>query len=258
MGTAAATASTSADSSAPDRARFIEAHLDLVRSIATRIAWRLPPSVELDDLISAGIIGLLDAIDRYDVKRCNNFRRYAEIRIRGAILDELRSLDWVSRSVRRENQRLDAVVQRMTRRLGREPTSEEVAAEVGMEMSAYQRLLSKLKPLAMVSFEDLGSETGEERRHFEEFLADDGAENPYESTYFVKLRERLARALEELPERQRTVIGLYYFEDMNLKEIGRILGVTESRISQLHSAACRKLREVLHGSMRSASTALQP
>ena len=232
------------------RAELVERYAELVKMVATKIAHRLPPSVELDDLISAGVIGLLDAIDKYNPSKSNNFKRYAEIRIRGAILDELRSLDWVSRSVRRQNSRIERVAERMSHKLGREPRAEEIASEMGMDVAGYQELMARLRPVLVVSFEDLGLNSDVERRSFEEFLEDPRKVDPYSQAYFTRLRDLLVEIIEELPEKQRIVISLYYFEEMNLKEIGRVLGVTESRVSQLHSAACRNLRVKLRRRLR--------
>jgi RNA polymerase sigma factor for flagellar operon FliA len=230
------------DFSSFTRSELVERYADLVKMVATKIAYRLPPSVELDDLISAGIIGLLDAIDKYDPSKSNNFKRYAEIRIRGAILDELRSLDWVSRSVRRQSSRLEGLNKRMAQELGRDPTEEEMAKTLGVNIDQYHGLLNKLKPILVVSFEDLGLNQDSDRRSFEEFLRDPRAVDPYTQAYFTKLRDMLAGIVSQLPEKQRIVISLYYFDEMNLKEIGRVLNVTESRVSQLHSAACKNLK----------------
>lgn len=233
------------DFSCYSRTELVERYADLVKMVATKIAYRLPPSVELDDLISAGIIGLLDAIDKYDPSKSNNFKRYAEIRIRGAILDELRSLDWVSRSVRRQSSRLESMNKKMAQELGRDPTEEEMAANMGIDLRSYHVLLNKLKPILVVSFEDLGLTQESDRRSFEEFLRDPRAVDPYTQAYFTKLRDLLAEIINQLPEKQKIVISLYYFEEMNLKEIGKVLSVTESRVSQLHSAACRNLKTKL-------------
>ena len=223
------------------RNELVERYAPLVKVVASKIAQRLPPSVELDDLISAGIIGLLDAIDKYDAEKSNNFRRYAEIRVRGAILDELRSLDWVSRSVRRQASKIGTIEKSMKQKLGRQPSEEEMADELGLDTEGYRELLNKLKPVLVVSFEDLGTGGDNERRNFDDFIKDPRAISPHEQAYFTKVRRVLGEIIEKLPEKQRIVISLYYFEDMNLKEIGKVLDVTESRISQLHSQAVKNL-----------------
>ena len=226
-------------------AELVEKYAPLVRMVAKKISYRLPPNVELDDLISAGVIGLLDAIEKFDPVKCPSFKRYAEIRIRGAILDELRSLDWVSRSVRRKSSELDGVKRNLHQELGRLPTEEEVAGKLGVQMEDYHDLLYRLKPVLMVSVEDLGSRGDDSKRNFEDYLKDPRAVDPFNQAYFSNMKHALGEIINELPEKQRIVISLYYFEQMNLKEIGKVLGVTESRVSQLNSAACKTLQAKL-------------
>jgi RNA polymerase sigma factor for flagellar operon FliA len=237
----AATSLMTSDAALTSRNQLVEQYAPLVKVVASKIAQRLPPSVELDDLISAGVIGLLDSIDKYDAEKSNNFKRYAEIRIRGAILDELRSLDWVSRSVRRQVSKIGVVEKEMKQKLGRQPSESEMADELGLDTEGYRELLNKLKPVLVVSFEDLGGGGDGEKRSFDDFVKDPRAVNPHEQAYFMRLRRILAEIIEKLPEKQRIVISLYYFEDMNLKEIGKVLDVTESRVSQLHSQAVKNL-----------------
>jgi RNA polymerase sigma factor for flagellar operon FliA len=224
------------------RDAIIEEYLPLAKMVAAKIAARLPSSVERSDLISAGVIGLIDAIDKYDAAKSNNFRKYAEIRIRGAILDELRSMDWVSRTVRRQSARLDGTQRRLRRELGREATEEEVAKELGVPLEEYFRLLHKLQPVLLLSFEDLGVNDEGERRSLTQYLRDPKAIDPGVAVHFRKLREVVAEQVENLPEKQRIVITLYYFDNMNLKEIGKVLDVTESRVSQLHAQAVKTLK----------------
>ena len=230
------------DISSKSAAELVEEYAPLVRIVAKKIAYRLPPNVELDDLISAGVIGLLDAIEKFDAEKCPSFRRYAEIRIRGAILDELRSLDWVSRSVRKKNSELETVKRDLRQDLGRAPSEEEIADRLGVQVGDYHDLLYKLKPVLMVSVEDLGSRGDDNKKNFEDFLKDPRAVDPFAQAYFGNMKQALKEIIEELPEKQRIVISLYYFEQMNLKEIGKMLGVTESRVSQLNSAACKTLQ----------------
>ncbi|GMV39220.1 MAG: RNA polymerase sigma factor WhiG [Myxococcales bacterium] len=237
----AANALMSQDAEVTSRNELVGRYAPVVRFVASKIAQRLPPSVELDDLISAGIIGLLDAIDKYDATKSDNFKRYAEIRIRGAILDELRSLDWVSRSVRRQSSKLDSIEKSMKQKLGRAPSDEEMADVMGLDAEGYRELLNRLKPVLVVSFEDLGTGSDGEKRSFDDFIKDPRAVNPQAHTYFVMVRRILTEIIEKLPEKQRIVISLYYFDDMNLKEIGKVLDVTESRVSQLHSQAMKTL-----------------
>ena len=224
------------------RDQLIAKYASLAKMVASKIASRLPSSVELDDLISAGIIGLIDAIDKYDAEKSSNFRKYAEIRIRGAILDELRSMDWVSRTVRRQSAKLDGVQRGLRRKLGREATDDEVATELGIDLTQYFHLLHKLQPVLLLSFEDIGLNAEGEKRSFAQYLRDWKAVDPSVVVHFKKLRALVAEQVERLAEKQRIVITLYYFEGMNLKEIGKVLDVTESRVSQLHAAAIRNLK----------------
>jgi RNA polymerase sigma factor for flagellar operon FliA len=233
---------TEADFETTPRNELVERYAPLARTVALKIAYRLPPSVELDDLISAGVIGLLDAVEKYDRSKNTSFRRYAEIRIRGAILDELRSLDWVSRTVRRDSSQLNELTRRKTQELGREPSEEEMAQEMGVDLQSYHELLNKLKPILVVGFEDLGLNRDGDRRNVDDFIKDPRNVDPHTLAWFGKLRSLLQEIVQTLPEKQRIVVSLYYFEQMNLKSIGAKLGVTESRVSQIHSEACKTLR----------------
>ena len=224
------------------RDKLIEQYAKLAKLVASKIASRLPSSVELDDLVSAGVIGLIDAIDKYDAEKSKNFKKYAEIRIRGAILDELRSMDWVSRTVRRQSAKLDGTQRRLRRELGRDATDEEVAAELGVDLDEYFKILHKLQPVLLLSYEDIGLSGDDKKRSFAQYLRDWKAVDPSVVVHFKKLREIVAEMVEKLAEKQRIVITLYYFESMNLKEIGKVLDVTESRVSQLHAAAVKSLK----------------
>jgi len=221
---------------------LIERYAPLAKLVASKIASRLPSSVELDDLISAGVIGLIDAIDKYDAEKSNNFKKYAEIRIRGAILDELRSMDWVSRTVRRQSAKLDGTQRRLRRELGRDATDQEVANELGVDLGQYFKLLHKLQPVLLLSFEDIGLSSEGEKRSFAQYLRDWKAVDPSVVVHFRKLRALVGDLVGNLAEKQRIVITLYYFEGLNLKEIGKVLDVTESRVSQLHAQAVRNLK----------------
>ena len=239
------------------RNTIIEEYLPLAKMVAAKIAARLPSSVERNDLISAGVIGLIDAIDKYDPVKSNNFRKYAEIRIRGAILDELRSMDWVSRTVRRQSAKLDGTQRRLRRELGREATEEEMAKELGVPLEEYHRLLHKLQPVLLLSFDDLGVNDEGERRSLTQYLRDPKAIDPGVAVHFRKLREVVAEQVENLPEKQRVVITLYYFDNMNLKEIGKVLDVTESRVSQLHAQAVKTLKAKIRRHFTKVRTAAQ-
>ena len=211
-------------------------YLPLVRKVAERMARRLPPVVDVSDLIGAGTLGLLDAVQKYDPARCDRFAAYAEIRIRGAILDQLRTMDWMPRSVRFKGTRLDRALTKLSQALGRKPESAEMAAYLGMSDAAYEQTCVDARG-GVFSTEDLGDEGSAT-------LADERPE-PHTQVAGKELRARLSRALTRLPERERQVLSLYYVEELKLKEIGEVFGVTESRVCQLHSQAVARLRGIL-------------
>jgi len=240
---------TAPDGAPVTRDELLSEYAPLVRRVAYKIAARLPHSVEVDDLVSSGVIGLIDAIEKFDPAKSNNFRSYAEIRIRGAILDELRHLDWVPRSVRKRANEIEETFARLERETDGLVTETEVAEEMGLTLEAFHALADRVKPMTIVSFEDLNVGGASEPRNVLSCLRDDNAPDPHALMMLARLRGALEDALDELPERQRLVLSLYYFEDLNLKEIGRILGVTESRISQIHSLAVLQLRAGLRRSL---------
>jgi len=224
-----------------DRHSLIHDNLSLVKSVAGGMARRLPAHVALDDLIGAGTIGLIDAVDKFDRSRAQSFRKYAEIRIKGAILDELRAMDHVSRSVRRQATELDKVTRDIAAKRGSAVTQEEVAAQLGLTLDEYHVHLEKLKPVYLVSLQDLTG--GDDERDGLQVLEDPQAADPQQILHLKRLHELVASAIEELVHKPKTVVSLYYYEDMTLKEIGKILGVTESRVSQLLSQATRTLQK---------------
>ncbi|MCB9539768.1 MAG: FliA/WhiG family RNA polymerase sigma factor [Myxococcales bacterium] len=228
-----------------DRNTVIERYAYLVNKVAYRLLARLPANVELDDLKSAGVIGLIDAAEKFDASK-SNFRSYAEIRIRGAILDELRALDWVPRTVRQSKTNIERARRTVTARLGRPATDDELADELGLTPDEFAAKARKAEALRVVSYEDLTADAGEDRG-FLETIADPQAEDPETTREENERRAVLLDAMQQLDERSRLVVGLYYFEDMSLRDIGSILGVTESRISQIHSKAVRELHGILGG-----------
>jgi RNA polymerase sigma factor for flagellar operon FliA len=225
-----------------ERDEIIKKYARLATTVAYKLIQRLPASVELDDLVSAGILGLIDAIDKYDPEKSDNFKKYAEIRIRGAMLDELRSMDWVSRTIRRQSSKLEGTRKQLRQELGRDATDVEMAEELGVNLEQYFELIHKLRPVLLVSFENLGIGADGERRSFSQFLEDPKAIDPSQVAYFRQLRALLGELIEQLPEKQRVVITLYYFDHLNLKEVGKVLEVTESRVSQLHAQAVKSLK----------------
>ena len=226
---------------------LIREHLPLVKYLAGRMIVHLPPQVELDDLISYGIFGLMEAIRRYDPSRGVKFETYAYTRIRGAMLDGLRAMDWVPQGLRRRAREVEACYRRLESRLGRPAEDEEVAAELGMTPAEFAELLQELARTTVVSLDDLLPGESEEPASVLERLADPGAADPLAAATLADLKERLARALAELPERERLIVTLYYYEGLTVKEIAAVLGVSPSRVSQLHTRAILRLRARLGG-----------
>jgi RNA polymerase sigma factor FliA len=227
-----------------NREEVLRRYLPLVRRVVQRLAVRKPPHIELDDLVSWGIVGLLDAIEKYDPKKEALFSTYAQFRIRGAILDHLRSLDWVPRSVRQKAALIEKVSHELEGRLGRPATEEEIATELGLTLAQYQELLGKVGEMTLFSLEDLGFGGGEERLGKEN--EDDEAEaDPLQALLSQERVHLVADAIGQLPEREKLVIALYYNEDLTMKEVGGVLGLTESRVSQLHSQAMLRLKRCL-------------
>jgi RNA polymerase sigma factor FliA len=227
----------------PGQEEQLMEHLPMVRYLARRIHERLPQHVELDDLVSAGMLGLLDAIRKFDPGKKVQFRSYAQFRIRGAILDSLRTLDWGPRELRRKGRAVEEAMRAATARLGRAPLESEVAAEMRLSLGEYQHLLGDLKGLEIGTLHAERSEdSGEEELAF---VASNPEDDPLFQCLQGELRERLIEAIEALPERERLVMTLYYYEEMTMKEIGLTLGVVESRVSQMHSSAVLHLRSML-------------
>lgn len=226
-----------------EQERMLLAHLPIVRFLARRIHERLPQHVELDDLVSAGVVGLMDAFVKFDPTKQVQFRSYAQFRIRGAILDSLRTLDWSPRELRRKGRAVEEAVRLLTARMGRSPGEAEVAAEMELSIEEYQQLLGDLKGLEIGSLHiEHNEESGEEELAYVPGRPD---EDPLFRCLRGELEERLTHAITELPERERLVMTLYYYEEMTMREIGLALGVVESRVSQVHAAAVLHLRAVL-------------
>jgi RNA polymerase sigma factor FliA len=225
-------------SSAESRDTLIIDHLPKVRFIADRIAAKLPPSVERDDLYGAGVIGLIDAVERYDESRGVAFTTFAEMRVRGAILDNLRSLDWASRSSRRRAREIQAAYSKLEQANGRPATEEEVAADMKMPVAELRETLQEIRGLKITNLDECDEETG---LSLAEMIADRSA-TQLDTMERNQQRQMLSEAIERLPERERQVIALYYVEELTMKEIAEVLGVTESRVSQLKSQAAARLR----------------
>jgi RNA polymerase sigma factor for flagellar operon FliA len=218
----------------------------LIKFIAQKIAVRLPSNIEVDDLISSGVIGLMDAIDKYDPSRDNKFKTYAEFRIRGAILDELRAQDWVPRSIRDKSKLLDRTMVTLEAQLGRMASDEEVAQALNLSLEEFHDLLNQVRPVSLLSIDDTQTFSNVDKKSILNLLEGCKLNNPFNQLNIKTVKEVVTTAIEELPERQRLVLSLYYYEDLNLKEIGKVLRVTESRVSQLHAQAVSRLRNKLH------------
>ena len=223
-----------------DRDALIRQHVPLVRRIALHMIAKLPPNVELDDLIQVGMIGLAEALSRFESEQGVQFETFASQRIRGAMLDELREGDWMSRSSRKSQKEIEQALNRLEQRLCRPPLESEIAAELGMELDDYQSLLGKVRGTQLVYLEDIGG-VDDSDDYLERHVADAGAD-PFALLRDQRLRTALVGAIKALPEREQYVMGMYYEHDMNLKEIAAVLGVTESRVCQLHSQAIARLR----------------
>lgn len=222
--------------------RLILEYAPLIKFIAQKIAIRLPPNIEVDDLISSGVIGLMDAIEKYDPTRDNTFKTYAEFRIRGAILDELRAQDWVPRSVRDKAKLLDRTTVKLEAQMGRTPEDTEIATALGMTLEEFHDLVNQVRPVSLLSIDDQQTFSNVDKKSIINLLESCKLSNPLNQLNVKTAKDVITKAIEELPEKQRLVLSLYYYEDLNLKEIGKILRVTESRVSQLHAQAVSRLR----------------
>jgi RNA polymerase sigma factor for flagellar operon FliA len=228
---------------AVEREQLLMEHLPTVRYLARRIHERLPQHVELDDLISAGVVGLIDAFSKFDHGKKVQFKSYAQFRIRGAILDSLRTLDWSPRELRRKGRAVEEAIRAVTQRIGRAPSEQEIAAEMKVSLTEYQTLLGDLKGLEIGSLHmERSEDSGDEELAYVPGAPED---DPLFRCLKGEMKQRLADAIEELPEKERMVLTLYYYEELTMKEIGLTLGVVESRVSQIHSSAVVRLRAAL-------------
>lgn len=223
------------------RHQLILDYSPLIRFVAQRIAARLPPSIEIDDLISSGVIGLMDAIEKYDPNMFNKFKTYAEFRIRGAILDELRSQDWIPRSVRNKAKVIERAHAELEQKLSRPATHKEVCESLGMEISDYHELVSRVKSVSLLYADEPFSGQDAPRKNLLETI-EHPSKTPQDQLDDKTEKSVLVEQIESLPHKQRLVLSLYYYEELNLKEIGKILNVTESRVSQLHTQAVERIR----------------
>lgn len=230
--------------------RLIVKYISLVKYVAGRMMISLPPSVELDDLESAGIMGLIDAIDRYDPKFGVKFESYAIPRIKGAILDELRKLDWVPRSVRSKARELEKVISEIESEKGRPATDEEIAKKMNLSIEEYQGVLREVGTTTLLSLDEgvYNDEGGQASLH--EVIEDKDVKNPVDDINRDEMKEMIIRAIDDLPEIERLVIALYYYEELTLFEIGQVLQLSESRISQIHTKTILSLKAKLRQGLK--------
>jgi len=229
-----------------ERNELILEYLPLVKFVATRISSRLPSQVELDDLVNAGILGLIDALEKFDESRNIKFKTYAEFRIKGAILDELRALDWVPRSTRQKAHKLEQAYADLEAKLARPAADYEVAEHMGVSMDEFNALLSEASGISLISLDELRHDGDENyERNLLEFLANPEELDPAELLNLDQVYKIVANAIDQLPEKERLVVSLYYNDELTMKEIGAILDITESRVSQIHTKAILRLRSKL-------------
>jgi RNA polymerase sigma factor for flagellar operon FliA len=239
------------------REKLVLRYVSLVKYVAGRLAIGLPPSVQADDLISSGILGLMDAIDKYDLERDTRFETYAVTRIRGAILDELRALDWIPRSTRQKARRLESVYVQLENSLGRSVSAEEVAKHMKLSTTALYGILDEVRSTNLVSLDEfVQGKDGDGQTRLVDAVEDRVSLDPSDRIDIEDLKEVMNGAILRLPSRERLVIALYYYEELTLKEIGSILNVSESRISQIHTKAILRLRGKLRSQMRTMISGL--
>lgn len=226
------------------REQTIMRYLPHVKRIVQRIAVHLPQSVEIDDLLNVGVIGLIQAIERYDPARDNKFMTYAAFRIRGAVLSELRSRDYISRTNRRKVRELEKTYLKLEQKKGGEVEDHEIVKELGVSFEQFYRI-KQMSNVAIISLEEMGYSSEKKRSSLAEMFIDNRDEDALNMTGIKEVKAAIAKTIEELPEKEKLVISLYYMDELTMKETGKVLGITESRVSQLHSKAIKRLRTKL-------------
>ncbi len=228
------------------RSRLAERYLPLVKHIIDRIAYKLPDFIDKEDLISEGILGLIDAIDKFDPSRMNKFGTYAMVRIRGAVLDSLRQMDWVPRSLRQKSKEIENAILTVERNLGRPATDKEISEYLGISAEELNETLSSISTSVIYSFEELLQMSDDDKPlPFISRVKDQQITDPSDSVVKSEIRKILVKSIGRLPDNEKTVVGLYYVENMTLKQIGEVLDVTESRICQIHAKALIRLKNSL-------------
>ncbi len=243
--TPAETAYRASATNVDERNQIVMDELPQVYYIAARIRERLPQHVPMEDLVHAGVIGLLEAFRNYDASKSAQFKTFAKFRIRGAILDSLRDLDWGSRPLRRKGRQIDEAIAKLESKLGRQPTEPEIATELGMDIDHLQKILAQLNGLDLVGQQVTAAYDRSDTHDLIESAPSRGDDNPFNMCLEGEVRKHLAEAVSKLQEREQMVISLYYQEELTMKEIAAVLGVAESRVSQMHSLAMAKLRASL-------------
>jgi len=237
------------------RRQLVESYAPLARYVVDRLNLRPGRALEYDDLLSQAIIGLIDAVDRFDPSRGVKFETYAYHRIRGAVMDMLRDLDWLPRSVRQREAELTTALTRLESKLGRAPTDEEIARDLGITIAQFDALAYDLALQAMYSLEEMIGGPASESSAIGDLVADDNTPTPEAQAERQAERDILASAIDALPEAERIVVSLYYYEGLTLKEVGRVLGVTESRACQIHGKAMIRLRSQVHARLETSASA---
>jgi RNA polymerase sigma factor for flagellar operon FliA len=224
--------------------KILVEYAHLVKYIVNRIAINLPASVDRSDLVSAGILGVIKAVETFEPERGFKFETYASYKIRGAVLDELRALDWVPRSVRQKSRELQRVYARLENELGRMPYDDEVCEKLGISQKEYEDMLSDVAPTTIISLEEAMPDRSTDSKEIRiiDTIEDPGGENPLRELGFNEVKEILKETIANLPEKEKLVVALYHYEELTLKEIGVVLEISESRVSQIHSKAILKLR----------------
>jgi len=228
-----------------NRNQLLLQYAPLVKKLAHLMRAKLPPSVEVDDLVQAGMIGLLDAVNRYEENHGAQFETYAVQRVRGAMLDELRGNDWMPRNMRQNMRKIEVAMTELQQQLGRPPAESEVAAHMKITLAAYQEMLADAGGYQLVYYEDFHD--GDSNDHFLDRYCADISDDPLQALMNTGFRSAVIEAIEALPQREQILMGLYYEQEMNLKEIGAVMGVSESRVCQLHSQAIARMRARLRG-----------
>lgn len=228
-----------------EREKIIKEFLPVIKHLAYKMAGGISDENVIEDLISAGVIGLLEAMEKFDPKRGIKLNTYAYLRIRGAIVDELRERDWFPRSARTKAKRIEEVVRQLENRFGRFPTEEEIAKEMDLDLDEYLEMVKNFGNLSVVSLEELSETLGIERENVLNYAVEETANNPESFAELHELERIMGGEIDKLPERQRLVLALYYHEDLNMKEIAGVLSITEARVCQIHAQALVNLRAVM-------------